>query len=198
MGPLTISVTLRRSVTGGTRQGAPDSRRETPHRSPALPARLPRNRGLGTQVGTWPLAVGRTTAAASRGARPTFEAPLGQFDEHHPARLGRARPAPQSRARRGLSGPDAVLRARDHTSRTPGADAESMIADGCARLTVRLTRSTSLGLSNRPQRPHERLGRRPITPGPRQTTQDSTYPRRKYLRAVSRLTALAREARSVA
>jgi hypothetical protein len=30
----------------------------------------------------------------------------------------------------------------------------------------------------------------------RQTARDSTYPRRKYLRAVSRLTALAREAQS--
>lgn len=33
-----------------------------------------------------------------------------------------------------------------------------------------------------------------LAPGPRQTTQDSAYLRRKYLRAVSRLTALAREA----
>jgi len=33
-----------------------------------------------------------------------------------------------------------------------------------------------------------------IAPGPRQTTQDSTYLRRKYLRAVSRLASLAREA----
>jgi hypothetical protein len=35
-----------------------------------------------------------------------------------------------------------------------------------------------------------------IAPGPRLTTHDSTYLRRKSLRAVSRLTALAREAQS--
>ena len=70
---------------------------------------------------------------------------------------------------------------------------ESMITDGCARLTVRLTLSTSLGLSNRPQRPYKRSGRRLLMPGPSSAAQDSTYLRRKHLRAVSRLTALARE-----
>ncbi len=77
-----------------------------------------------------------------------------------------------------------------HEGLTPG----SKIADGCPRLTVRLTRSTSLGLSNRFQRPYERSGRRLLTPEPRSAAQDSTYLCRKYLRAVSRLTALARQA----
>ena len=71
-----------------------------------------------------------------------------------------------------------------------------MIADGWARLTVRLTLSTSLDLISRPQRPDKRAGRQLLTLKQRLTAQDSTYPRRKYLRAVSRLTALAREAQA--
>jgi hypothetical protein len=71
-----------------------------------------------------------------------------------------------------------------------------MTAGGWARLTVWLTLSTALGLRNRPRRPCERAGKQLLTLKQRQTAQDSTYPRRKYLRAVSRLTALAREAQA--
>ncbi len=109
----------------------------------------PRGGGSGTSH-TPPGAPGARQAVRGP-ARPGFEALPGQLAAHHHARLGRARPAPRSKARRGLSRRRTpccprVARRLERLGLTPRIN----LAEGRARLTVRLTRSTSLDRINRP------------------------------------------------
>ena len=90
----------------------------------------------------------------------------GRLAQHEHARPGRARSHfPVVRRSSRLQPSSRRVARGSPTSRTSGPDAGSNPADGCARLTVRLTRSTSLDSINSPQRPDDRAGRRLDTPG---------------------------------
>jgi hypothetical protein len=125
-----------------------------------------------------------------------FEAPPGQLAEHHHARLGRARPAPRFRLVEGSAvwTPccPRVARRLERLGLTPGIN----LADG---LRAANRSPNTLDIAGPPQPPVTvRRARRQAsdTPGPRQAAQDRTYLRRKYLQAVSHLTAHCPQGRS--